>query len=184
MRWNCDLSVQVLTWCYEHIVYVISSSGLGSHSLSVYFYCPHLQTVFVSSVPREYFNTIMTASQQTYNTTQSVCLCTVQMKARNTLLGLFWEMNKLMMLGTFWEKHMKDKTEKSKQEEDRDRLMAFERRLDRRTKKTREKIRKRFKCVFFWEFESLFCCHFVWFTVLQWASFKFEPYLVLRLRFG
>ena len=43
----------------------ISSTGLGS----VCFYCPHLQTVLVSCDPREYFNTIMTASPDIqYNT--------------------------------------------------------------------------------------------------------------------
>lgn len=49
--------------------YITCSTGLRSHSFSGFFYCPHLQTVFVSSVPREYFNTIMTASPDIqYNT--------------------------------------------------------------------------------------------------------------------
>lgn len=50
------------TWCYQLSILSVWSTGLGSLSCSVYFYCPHLQTVFsFQPSKRIFFKSIMTA---------------------------------------------------------------------------------------------------------------------------
>lgn len=102
--WTLRPSIPVFTYCHNQNVQWRFAGPLLLCSLFIVFICKQFHFLVFQ---RDFFkNTTTESPRQT--TQQSVCLHAAQMKARNTLLSLFWEMT----LEEFGAKYINDKKKK------------------------------------------------------------------------